>query len=228
VNSLLNDRDDDLEDHRAPRDREITLGTTVVLGIFFALAVICAVFFGFGYSVGAKHNVQTTLAAGAVPDISATFSSFKPPSGSPASGSATTPRQRPPETVTVPNTPPPAPAPIAHPIEKAPAEVAVTEPAPKPTPKPAQAPPPQAPAPVSASAAGQIMVQIAAVSHQEDADLLVSSLKRRNYNVGIHQEPQDKLLHVQVGPFANKKDADAMRQRLQADGFNAIVKDAGH
>jgi DedD protein len=71
-------------------------------------------------------------------------------------------------------------------------------------------------------------VQVAAVSHQEDADLLVSSLKRRNYNVGIHQEPQDKLLHVQVGPFANKKDADAMRQRLQADGFNAIVKDAGH
>jgi len=29
---------------------------------------------------------------------------------------------------------------------------------------------------------------------------------------------------VQVGPFATKKEADAMRQRLQADGYNAIVK----
>ena len=225
MNSLLNDRDDDLEDHRAPRDREITLGTTVVLGIFFALAVVCAVFFGFGYSVGAKHNVQTTLAAGAVPDTSATFSSFKPSSGSPASGT-NTPKQLAPETVTVPDTPSPPPAPVVHPIEKIAAEVAVTQPIAKPAAKPTTAAP--TPAPALAAPAGQIMVQIAAVSHQEDADLLVSSLKRRNYNVGIHLEPQDKLLHVQVGPFANKKDADAMRQRLQADGFNAIVKDAGH
>jgi cell division septation protein DedD len=49
-------------------------------------------------------------------------------------------------------------------------------------------------------------------------------LKKRGYTVTIRQEPQDKLLHVQVGPFANKKDAEAMRQRLLADGYNAIVK----
>ncbi len=68
-------------------------------------------------------------------------------------------------------------------------------------------------------------MQIAAVSHQEDADLLVTTLKRRGYNVAVHTEPQDKLLHVQIGPFPSHKDADAMRQRLLADGFNAIVKD---
>jgi DedD protein len=62
------------------------------------------------------------------------------------------------------------------------------------------------------------------VSHQEDADVLAAALKRRGYSVSIRQAPQDKLLHVQVGPFATKKDADAMRQRLQADGYNAIVK----
>jgi cell division septation protein DedD len=49
-------------------------------------------------------------------------------------------------------------------------------------------------------------------------------LKKHGYSVTIRQEPQDKLLHVQVGPFANKKDAEAMRQRLLADGYNAIVK----
>ena len=68
------------------------------------------------------------------------------------------------------------------------------------------------------------MVQVAAVSHQEDADLLVTTLRRVHYAVAIHTEPQDKLLHVQVGPFATRKDAEAMRQRLLTDGFNAIVK----
>lgn len=68
------------------------------------------------------------------------------------------------------------------------------------------------------------MVQIAAVSHQEDATLLVGALKSKGYAVSARTEPQDKLFHIQVGPFATKKDADTMRQRLLADGYNAIVK----
>ena len=68
------------------------------------------------------------------------------------------------------------------------------------------------------------LVQIAAVSHQEDADLIASTLKRRGYAVAIRREPQDTLLHIQLGPFPSKKDAEAMRQRLQADGFNAYIK----
>ena len=53
----------------------------------------------------------------------------------------------------------------------------------------------------------------------------MTALKRKGYAVAIHNETQDKLLHVQVGPFASHKDADAMRQKLLADGFNAIVKE---
>ena len=34
----------------------------------------------------------------------------------------------------------------------------------------------------------------------------------------------DPLFHVQVGPFSDKKDAEAMRTRLSGDGYNAIVK----
>jgi cell division septation protein DedD len=71
---------------------------------------------------------------------------------------------------------------------------------------------------------GTSMVQVAAVSHQEDADTLIVALKKRGYTVFIRQEPKDKLFHVQLGPFATKKDADAMRQHLLADGYNAIVK----
>ena len=68
------------------------------------------------------------------------------------------------------------------------------------------------------------MVQIAAVSHQEDADLLVSALRAKGYAVAAHPSPSDQLIHIQVGPFSNHKDADAMRQRLLNDGYNAIVK----
>jgi len=49
-------------------------------------------------------------------------------------------------------------------------------------------------------------------------------MQKKGYAVAVHQVPQDKLLHVQIGPFADRAAADAMRQRVLADGFNAIVK----
>ena len=68
------------------------------------------------------------------------------------------------------------------------------------------------------------MVQVAAVSHDEDAQVLVSSLRKRGYNVSVRHEQQDTLSHVQVGPFASRDAAKAMRQKLLDDGYNAIVK----
>ena len=88
---------------------------------------------------------------------------------------------------------------------------------------PAAAPATPQPSPAQV-APGQSVVQIAAVSHQEDADALQAALKAHGYNVFIRKEPQDKLLHVQIGPFPTRKDADVMKQRLLADGYNAIVK----
>jgi DedD protein len=68
------------------------------------------------------------------------------------------------------------------------------------------------------------MVQIAAVTHQEDASILVGALKKRGYEVVVRNDPKDSLLHVQVGPFASRDEARAMRARLLADGYNAILK----
>ena len=94
MNSLLNsEQDDEVEDfrHRGGyasggygKDREITLGTTMILGIFFALAVFAAVFFGFGYSMGAKHAAGTTMAGAS--NSSAAFNTFKPAPGNPMGG----------------------------------------------------------------------------------------------------------------------------------------------
>jgi DedD protein len=78
--------------------------------------------------------------------------------------------------------------------------------------------------PAASSAAGATMVQIAAVTHQEDANILVSALRKRGYAVVVRSEPNDSLLHVQLGPFASRDEARAMRAKLLGDGYNAILK----
>lgn len=228
--------DDEIEtDHGfEPRDREITLGATMILGIFFALVLVCAIFFGLGYQVGRKSLAGQS----AVKDPSGANSGViaeKPAAGSPLVGSPTRVGDGGPS-VSVPVGPAAdaalQPTPVATRVVETSGEVsgggagaAVAPPVSAPAAVVASRPaatPAYGPAPVSS--AGWV-VQVAAVSHQEDADLLSGELRRRGYNVGVHSDGGDKLLHVQIGPMGNHKDADAMRQRLLNDGFNAIVKE---
>ena len=210
-------------------EREISLSTTTILGIFFALALLCAVFFGFGYSMGRKSAQPVTSPAEVT--TRSENSGSKPAPGSPASPSTSSAgRQAAGETQSAivpldsPNaaaqdssqTPSPVKAIVPSPRSDMPAEVTF-----RPVSKPAGIVPVAAALP----SPGSSVVQVAAMSHQEDADVVAVDLKRRGYTVAIRHEPQDKLFHVQIGPFANKKEADAMRQRLQTDGYNnAIVK----
>ncbi len=72
---------------------------------------------------------------------------------------------------------------------------------------------------------GGYFVQVAAVSKQEDADSLVDALKKKQYPAFVAaQVTSDKLFRVQVGPFQDIKDAEAMRARLIGDGYSPIVK----
>jgi cell division septation protein DedD len=72
---------------------------------------------------------------------------------------------------------------------------------------------------------GSYYVQVAAVSRQEDADALVEALKKKQYPAfTANNTSGDKFYHVQVGPYAELKDAEAMRGRLIGDGYNPIVK----
>jgi cell division septation protein DedD len=68
------------------------------------------------------------------------------------------------------------------------------------------------------------VVQVAAVSHEEDAQLLVSALRAKGYPVNAQTESADKFFHIQVGPFTNMKDAAAAKQKLLADGYQPIIK----
>jgi len=209
LNNDLNDSDFN------EREREISLGTSTILGIFFALALVCAAFFGFGYSLG-RHSSQATVPV-AAPEVKkgpdTTFSNFKT-----APAESATPAE------TSDSGPVDTPTPVADkPRASAARPAAATVIAQSHL---ASFPPPHtvAPAPAPASATGQFLVQVSATSRQGDAESLIASLKRKGYSATIRSESQDKLYHVQIGPFAIKKDADAMRLRLDTDGYKAIVK----
>jgi cell division septation protein DedD len=221
MNRLLDSEEEELPETSAAAGTEISLGTGTLLGIFFALALLCGGFFYFGFRSGYTAGHSSTQGDSGIAQVAANgvYSVGKPAPGRtnlvPAPAAATG-KSAAPSTVTLPYTPPDSstPTPVApRETETSAAAVASTK---------AE---PAAAATASPAVPGvSYMVQIAAVSHQEDADMLVSALKGRGYAVAIHTEPQDKFMHVQVGPFATRKDADAMRNKLLADGFNAIVK----
>lgn len=207
-------------------DKELTLSTGTVLGIFLALALSWAIFFGFGYTMGRKSMQPATTASDST-DTSDQFGKFKPSAGT--STPAPTPAADTSRQVVAPTTVSTATAstattsastPAAAPVETKPVAPAPVE----------RTPPPPAPVPINITPAAvppantPVMVQIAAVSHKEDADVLTSALERRGYKVIARQDVNDHLIHVQVGPFPTRKDAEAMRARLLGDGYNAIIK----
>jgi DedD protein len=96
-----------------------------------------------------------------------------------------------------------------------------------PAPKPhagVMAPLTQAPGDAAIVPGQPIMVQIAAVSRQEDAEVLAGALRKRGFNPTVRPGSGDKFFHVQVGPFADKTQAETIKQHLLADGYNAIMK----
>ena len=204
----------------AQQDTEITLGTGRMLAIFFIFVLVCAFFFAIGFSLGRK-----TASADAVSSIGA-------PRGIPSAGvrpsaAKTDAPQRTPQSgdfsfykavgeknADAALTPQDSKAPHATSTATAPAaDTRETEP--KAASDTASAAP----------SSGGYYVQVAAVSRQEDAEALVEALKKKQYPAFAGNNPAtDKFYHVQVGPYAELKDAEAMRARLISDGYNPIVK----
>jgi cell division septation protein DedD len=197
------------------RDTEITLSTGKLLGIFFALAIVCGVFFTMGYLLGKSNS------AGGRTEIVATVPSSS--AGKPYAGNKT------PEAVTQ-TCPPGSPncAAVSNSTDTSSTVKASDQQAPAQPPSggktPDQSATSAAGTDAKAGTASSFMVQVAAVSKQEDAEILVTALRKKQYPVFIANAAGDPLFHVQVGPFTDRKDAEAMRTRLSGDGYNAIVK----
>lgn len=233
-------------------DTELTLGAGMLLTVFFGLVLICGLCFGLGYAFGSRGSKGPVFqsqppAAGPSPQFPAGSQQGKP------SAAAQPPAAPPPPIAagqqaagpqgTVPGQPPGqvqaseavpdtavATAPSApqagrlvvtpndsgwHPVQSAmPGGTAAM-----PTAQPVSANQAQP----SLPAQGSWMVQIAALSSQEDAGVLIAALRRRGYAVSAVRYPSDTLIHVCIGPFGNRIDANSMRQKLLGDGYNAQI-----
>ena len=192
-------------------DKELILGTGRLLGLFFGLVILCSVFFGLGFSLG-RNSMKGEMSGPAVlPTPPAADASVKPApeAKSPASSSdELTFFKAVQKTESTPQLEKSADSPVSPAGDSA-----VVKPV-------AQA----APAAAGLNAGTGYMVQVAAVSKQEDANALVDALRKKQYPVFVASAPGDSLFHVQLGPFADPKDADTMRSRLLSDGYNPIVK----
>jgi DedD protein len=195
------------------QDTEITLGTGKLLFLFFGLVGICALFFALGYSLGRKS--EPTLAASSAAISPQTSSTNKAASTAPAQPQMSfykaveqkqaSPDLTPPtDAKTDTSTAPAASAPVAS--------------------QPTQ-PATNAPDSATMLPTPGYFVQVAAVSKQEDADALVDALKKKEYPAFVAaQSTTDKLFRVQLGPFSDVKDAEAMRTKLVGDGYSPILK----
>lgn len=213
------DSDDDLNDNERG-DREISLGTGTVLAIFLALALVCSLFFGLGYSMGRKSAPSAALATS--PTSRASIDEGRPATGNAARSGEDLPSTKSPSDSQVAQ--PESPARDAAKPSAGSEDRHTSHERPQPSRSAAEIPAPEPPSPAAAGPLVQTYVQVAAVSRREDADLLLTAMKRRGYAGIIRPQTQDKLLHIQVGPFPTKKEAEAMRQRLIVDGYNPILK----
>ena len=220
------------------RDTEITLGTGKLLVFFFGLVAVCAVFFGLGYKLGRSVDtapVPDPIAEATHVPVAANATGTKPTAAHVAEQAPAAPCDPKSQNADVTNCKSdsdelaffgskdddkkdtPAAANNAAPAQDTSA---------KPAPELAKTPPSAAAAPVTGTPApsGAFVVQVAAVTHREDAEALKAALSKKNYPVFVVTDAPDHLFHVQVGPFGTRTDATATRDRLSGDGYSPIVK----
>jgi len=222
--------DREVQQAEARQETELTLGSAALLLIVVGLVLLCGFCFGLGYATG-HRGAQPPVASLPSPDVPATADSSN---GRPKPSANAQPA--PPvtsadiESEQQPSSPPNV---AASPPQNSESPSSAAQSSGLPQVKPALAAVitalpsglPAASAVASAiPSASSIMVQIAAVSQPEDADVLMSALRKHGYAVGARREPLDGLIHVRIGPFKSRDEAEKSRQKLLSDGYNAIVQ----
>jgi septal ring-binding cell division protein DamX len=71
---------------------------------------------------------------------------------------------------------------------------------------------------------GAIMLQVAAVLHQDDALALAQALQKKKFPAIVLPPSTDKYYRVQVGPYPDTQAAANARKDLEANGFKSITK----
>jgi DedD protein len=69
---------------------------------------------------------------------------------------------------------------------------------------------------------GALVLQVAALTRQDDALSIASSLQKKHFAAFVQTPQKDNFYRVQVGPLKDKKAAEAEKKRLEGEGFKAI------
>lgn len=207
-------------------DKELTLGPGLLTAIGLGLLVLCCICFLAGYAMGHRSGASVGLKMPAIatagPSAVQLLEQSKP-AAAPTSVQDTPAQpaqQQIADAQPISTQPTAAPAAVTPTPQLQPATQTIV---------PAQQQGPAANPLVHPALAQTVpqnvswIVQIAAVEHTEDASVLVDALRKRGYAVSVRQNPMDNLFHVFVGPFAGRSQADAMRTRLENDGYNAVL-----
>ena len=206
------------------QDDEVTLGTGRLLGLFFGLVIVCALFFSLGFTLGrrsepvaaASTTVPAVVGAEAKPSSARAEATIKPDCATPGACPETAPKSTTDELT------------FYKAVEQNEPKAKLEPPAPpaaaRVTTRTAESKPVTPEMHRSGMLGSGYMVQVAAVSKQDDAEALVQALRKKSYPVITTSGPNDKFYHVQVGPFADMKDAEATRSKLIGDGYNPILK----
>jgi DedD protein len=221
------------------QDTEITLGTGKLLALFFGLVMICAVFFALGYTLGRKSDVGLVASAASAsqsqpnalkPDGSVNSATTQPMTFYKAVEQKDANAQLTPASAPIASGPTSSgqssasQASQGQPLSGSSAQATAGATASADT-QSAGPQSPNPPDPMAAIPAGGYFVQVAAVSKQEDAQALVDALKQKQYPAFVAaNSSNDNLYRVQMGPFSDIKEAEAMRTRLINDGYNPILK----
>jgi len=220
------------------QDADLTLGPVMLMGILFVLLLIGATLFGAGYLVGSRGSIDGSAVVKPAPDAPASVQAgcvqAKPSASSqmdlapdvdtPGDGMSPLASAGPNASMVPQGAESPAGAGGA--AGQAQAQVKPALPGADGS---SSVLLPGAGSGVGLNAApvvsppGAILVQIAAVSHQEDADVLVNALRKRGYAVGTRRDA-DNMIHVRIGPFKSRDEANKWSLKLMNDGYNAIVQ----
>ena len=207
---------------------DFVLESRHLVGLFLLLVVIFGVVFTLGYLLGRSQYDSKVRAAVGVP----------PGADAPAAPAAAKSKTRPePEDAQVPKNnsdwdfyhsadpqasadrlqPPPKPVTPSTPHAAPPKPAAVLSKAAKPAKSSAGTDGPLIPK-------GAIMLQVAAVLHQDDALALAQALQQKKFPAYVITPGADKLFRVQVGPYPDNQSASNARKELEAKGFKSIIK----
>lgn len=235
--------DEEFEQPSQQRDTELTLGAGTLLLLFFALVAVCGLCFGLGYAVGHRAAASAATnaaqpAAGNQASGQSVSSMQKPSATAPAAPSSPTDAQANTQPQAGTSDLPQSTAAVAVPVGSSqggsvaaqnppnvaqpqvrPALPAMSSPA-----QPAPAASAQQVQPAGLPSGNALWVQIAAVSHVEDAKVLTDALRKHGYEVTPRREPSDNMIHVRIGPFSSRDEANRWRMKLLNDGYNAEVQ----